>query len=166
MRHNPASLSFFLSVFVDDAYATPLSIQQVHPSRQLDEEALERLIRHVIEAEHGDLVHLSVVLTDHETVRSLNVSYLDHDYDTDVLSFSLRDAPDNDDQIVEGEIYIDLDTAAERHEEFDASFAEEAHRYVVHGLLHLLGYDDQTSAGQETMRALEDQYLEAAPPAS
>ena len=148
---------------MDDAYTTSLSIQQVHPSRRLDEEVLDALIRHVVEAEEGQLVHLSVVLTDHEAVRSLNVSYLDHDYDTDVLSFSLRDGPNDDDDIVEGEIYVDLDTAAERHEEFDASFVEEAHRYVIHGLLHLLGYDDQTPSGQETMRALEDEYLDAAP---
>ena len=147
---------------MDDAYPTPLSIQQVHPSRRLDEESLDALIRHVLAAEDGELVHLSVVLTDHETVRSLNVSYLDHDYDTDVLSFSLRDAPDEDDGVVEGEVYVDLDTAAERHEEFDTSFETEARRYVVHGLLHLLGYDDQTASGQETMRALETQYLNAA----
>ena len=151
---------------MDDAYATSLTIQQVHPSHQLDEEFLDALIRHVIAAEHGRLVHLSVVLTDHDTVRSLNASYLEHDYDTDVLSFSLRDAPNEDEDLVEGEIYVDLDTADERHEEFDATFAEEAHRYVIHGLLHLLGYDDQTAAGQEKMRALEDQYLDASPLAS
>lgn len=151
---------------MDDAYATPLSIQQVHPSRRLDEESLDALIRHVIETEGGRLVHLSVVLTDHEAVRSLNVSYLDHDYDTDVLSFSLRDGPHDEEGLVEGEVYVDLDTAAERHEEFDASFSEEAHRYVIHGLLHLLGYDDQTPSGQKKMRALEDKYLDAAPLAS
>lgn len=150
---------------MDNAYESSLTIQQVHPSRQVDEEALDRLIRHVVDAEGGRLVHLSVVCTDHETVRSLNVSYLDHDYDTDVLSFSLGDAPERDDGAVEGEIYVDLDTAAERHEEFDATFEEEARRYVVHGLLHLLGYDDQTPSGQETMRALENQYLNAPPPA-
>lgn len=149
---------------MDDAYATPLSIQQVHPSRTLQREPLERLVRHVIDAEDGHLVHLSVVLTDHETVRSLNVSYLDHDYDTDVLSFSLRDDPHEETTVVEGEIYVDLDTAAERHEDFDATFEDEARRYVVHGLLHLLGYDDQTTSGQETMRALENRYLDAKSP--
>ncbi|MFO8100423.1 MAG: rRNA maturation RNase YbeY [Salinibacter sp.] len=151
---------------MDDAYATPLSIQQVHPSLELQQEALEQLIHHVIDAEDGQLVHLSVVLTGHETVRSLNASYLDHDYDTDVLSFSLRHEPKDEENIVEGEIYIDLDTAAERHADFNATFEAEARRYVVHGLLHLLGYDDQSPSGQDTMRALEDQYLDAMPPVS
>lgn len=111
-------------------------------------------------------MHLSVVLTNHDTVRRLNRSYLDHDYNTDVLSFSLRDGPaptglTTDDNAVEGEVYVDLDTAAERHEDFDTSFDREAYRYVIHGMLHLVGYDDATESAQETMRKKEDQYLDA-----
>lgn len=117
------------------------------------------LIRHVVEAEGGTLVHLSVVLAGHDTVRALNESYLGHDYNTDVLSFSLRD--DDAGNVVEGEVYVDLDTAAERHDEFNTSFEQEARRYVVHGLLHLLGYDDQTKAERDAMRTREDAYLSA-----
>lgn len=147
-------------------YPEPLSIEQDHPSRQLDAKTLRRLIRHVVSAEGASLVHLSLVLTDHETVRHLNQSYLDHDYDTDVLSFSLREGPapsaaSEGDNGVEGEVYVDLDTAAERHDEFDTSFEHEAYRYVVHGLLHLIGYDDAQPSGQATMREKETQYLEA-----
>ncbi len=138
-------------------YPEAISLEQDHPSLALDEEVLNRLIRQVVEAEGASLLHVSVVLSDHDTVRRLNQSYLDHDYDTDVLSFSLRET--DDDAKVEGEIYVDLDTAAERHEEFDTSFEREAYRYVVHGLLHLLGYDDATEEGQNTMRAKEDKYL-------
>lgn len=147
-------------------YPEPLSIEQDHPSRQLNAETLRRLIHHVVAAEGASLVHLSLVLTDHETVRHLNRSYLEHDYDTDVLSFSLREGPtpstpSEDDDGVEGEVYVDLDTAAERHDEFDTSFEHEAYRYVVHGLLHLIGYDDAQPSGQATMREKETQYLEA-----
>lgn len=145
-----------------EAYPAPLSIEQDHPSRTLDDEVLERIVRHVLQAEEATLVHLSIVLSDHETVRRLNRSYLDHDYNTDVLSFSLREAPSSDtERAVEGEVYVDLDTAAERHEEFETSFEREAHRYVIHGVLHLLGYDDATEDGRQTMRAKEDEYLDA-----
>jgi rRNA maturation RNase YbeY len=159
------SLLRFLDV-VSEVYPKSLSIEQDHPSRQLDDAALRQIIRHVLAAEGATLVHLSVVLTGHETVRRLNQSYLDHDYDTDVLSFSLREAPAPDPSEaegggVEGEVYVDLDTAAERHEEFNTSFEREAYRYVIHGLLHLLGYDDATDAGQDTMREKENQYLNA-----
>ena len=142
-----------------DPYPEPLSIEHDHPSLSLDEKTVERLIQHVMEEEGASPVHVSVVLSDHDTVRRLNVAYLDHDYNTDVLSFSMRD--DDASDAVEGEVYVDLDTAQERHEEFETSFEREAYRYVVHGVLHLMDYDDATEEGQETMRALEDQYLDA-----
>jgi rRNA maturation RNase YbeY len=151
---------------VDDLYPDALSIEHDHPSRSLDEEPLDRLVRHVVAAEDGTLVHVSVVLSDHDTVRRLNQEYLGHDYNTDVLSFSMRaDSDEDGEKTVEGEVYVDLDTAAERHDEFDTSFEREAHRYVVHGVLHLLGYDDATADGQAAMRALEDQYLDEVLPA-
>ena len=58
-------------------------------------------------------------------------------------------------------MYVDLDTAEERHDDFDTTFEREAYRYVVHGVLHLVGNDDATEEGQEAMRTREDEYLEA-----
>jgi len=147
-------------------YPESLSIEQDHPSRRLDDTVLRRVVRHVLDAEGAALLHLSVVLSDHDTVRRLNRSYLDHDYNTDVLSFSLREGagparPDTEGPVVEGEVYVDLDTAAERHADFDTSFDREACRYVIHGVLHLIGYDDATAAAQERMREKEDRYLGA-----
>jgi len=144
---------------VDPAYPDPLSIEHDHSTLSLDEATIERLVHHVVEAEGGTLVHVSVVLSDHDTVRRLNESYLDHDYNTDVLSFSLR-ADEDEAPTVEGEVYVDLDTADERHDEFDTTFEREAYRYVVHGVLHLLGHDDATEDGRQTMRTREDQYLD------
>jgi len=150
---------------VPAAYPESLSIEQPHSSRCLDEGGLRTAIRHVLAEEGATLVHLSVVLAGHDTVRRLNQSYLDHDYNTDVLSFSLRSqetsSPNPDKTTVEGEVYVDLDTAAERHADFDTSFKREAYRYVIHGVLHLVGYDDATETGRETMRRLENQYLNA-----
>ena len=145
---------------MDSVYPEAISIEHDHPSLDLDDHILDRLIHHVVETEEASLVHVSVVLTDHETARRLNQDYLDHDYNTDVLSFSLR-KEEGDIEAVEGEVYVDLDTAAERHEEFDTSFEREAYRYVVHGMLHLLGYDDASEAGQDAMRTQEDTVLNA-----
>lgn len=154
-------LSFRAFPLVNHAYPEALSIEHDHSSCSLPEDTLERLVRHVVDTEGASLVHVSVVLSDHETVRHLNRTYLDHDYNTDVLSFSLRGDDDTESMAVEGEVYVDLDTAAERHEEFATSFEREAYRYVVHGVLHLLGYDDATEAGQQAMRKREDRYLDA-----
>lgn len=147
---------------MQEAYPETLSVEHDHPSRSVDEAALKHLIRHVLSEEEASLVHLTVVLSDHDTVRHLNRTYLDHDYNTDVLSFSLREEEDEEPPVVEGEVYVDLDTAAERHEEFETSFEREVHRYVVHGLLHLIGYEDATASAQQTMREREDGYLDAA----
>lgn len=136
----------------------PLIIEQVHPSRRLSEVPLQRLVRHIVTEEGGQLRRLTLVLAGHETVLRLNRTHLGHDYVTDVLSFPLGEATAG---TVEGEIYVDLDTAAERHPEFGASFEEEACRYVIHGVLHLLGYDDATAEDRATMQELEDRYLQA-----
>lgn len=135
-----------------------LEIVQAHPSRRLPNALLRRLVQAVLAGEKARLRYLSLVLTDHATVRELNRTYLGHDYDTDVLSFPLSEEPG----VVEGEIYVDLDTAAKRHAEFGATFTQEACRYVVHGLLHLLGYDDATPEARAHMHRLEDRYLQAA----
>ncbi len=135
-----------------------LLIEHMHPSLQVDEAALRRLILRVLAGEAYTLAYLGVVLADHATVLDLNRTYLDHDYHTDVLSFSL-DEEAAEDAVVDGEVYVDLDTAAERHAEFGTSFEEEVQRYVVHGLLHLLGYDDATPAEKQAMHDREDHYL-------
>jgi probable rRNA maturation factor len=99
---------------------------------------------------------IGVVLTDHQTVLELNKSWLQHDYITDVLSFLLEDNP----KALEGEVYVDIETARERHVEFSTSPALEIERYIVHGLLHLAGYDDSTDEERDVMRVLENQYLQ------
>ncbi|RMF64358.1 MAG: rRNA maturation RNase YbeY, partial [Bacteroidetes bacterium] len=117
---------------------------------------LDRLVRRVLDGEGIAWHYVGVILTDHATVLDLNRAYLHHDYLTDVLSFNLSGP---DDALLTGEVYVDLDTAAERHAEFGVTFEEEVFRYVVHGLLHLAGYEDATPAEKAAMHALEDRYL-------
>jgi rRNA maturation RNase YbeY len=100
---------------------------------------------------------ITVVLGPHTLIRSLNVQYLDHDYNTDVLAFNLSE----DGGPLEGEVYVDVETARERHAEFNTSVRAEVARYAVHGVLHLLGHSDKTDTGQAEMRRLEDQYVSA-----
>ena len=133
-------------------------IEVEHPSRSLDEAALDALVRRTAEAEGFAIRYLGVILTDHATVHRLNRDFLGHDYETDVVSFPL-DEDAVAERVVDGEVYVDLDTAAERAPEFGTTFEDETRRYVVHGLLHLVGHDDATDAQRAAMRALEDRYL-------
>ena len=136
----------------------PLVIEQIHPKLSIDVDALTALIERTVAGEDGKLAALSVVLGDHKLIRELNVKWLEHDYNTDVLAFPLGEHGTG--KVVDGEIYVDLDTANERAPEFNVTFEAEARRYVCHGLLHLLGYVDDTPAGKQKMQALEDKYLQ------
>jgi len=113
------------------------------------------LIERVMDGESSAWSLIGVILTDHERVLDLNRQWLRHDHHTDVLSFLIEERDDG----LEGEIYVDVETARERCGEFDASPTEEIERYIVHGLLHLTGHDDADAAGRARMRALEDVYL-------
>ncbi|MEM6784847.1 MAG: rRNA maturation RNase YbeY [Bacteroidota bacterium] len=133
-------------------------ITGAHSSRALDGDTVIATVKRVLDGEGFTARDVSVVLADHATVLDLNRAWLDHDYTTDVLSFNL-----DEDALaeggVEGEVYVDLDTAAERAPEFGTTFEAEALRYVIHGVLHLVGYDDATPELSAAMRALEDRYL-------
>lgn len=129
-----------------------------HPTRRLDLARLRRSLARAADEEGFRIRFLGVVLTDRTLVQTLHRDYLHLDEPTDVLSFPL-DEDGVAQRVVDGEVYVDLDTAAERAPEFGADFETEAIRYALHGLLHLMGYDDATDAERAAMRAREDLYL-------
>ena len=122
-------------------------------------EGIEQLIRDTVAREGHIIADLSVVLTDHSTVTHLNELHLNRTYVTDVLAFDLVGDEETGTPPLEGEIYVDLDTALERAPEFGASYEAEVRRYVLHGLLHLMGYRDDNPEGKKEMRRLENLYL-------
>lgn len=138
-----------------------LEIHAAHPTRQLDRTRVKAAIDAVCRGEGVQIASLSVVLADRETVWTVNRDWLQHDVPTDVVSFVLDEAAQAR-GLIDGEIYVDLDMAAERADEFDATPEHEALRYLIHGLLHLIGHDDATDAERAAMRQLEDRYLELA----
>jgi len=130
-----------------------------HARLSPDVARLKSLIAHAVEDQGFRIRYLGLILTDREAVHALNRDYLDHNFPTDVVSFPLdEEALPN--RIIDGEVYVDLDTAAERAPEFGASFDEEAARYAIHGVLHLMGYDDAEDEARAAMRRLEDLYLD------
>ncbi len=138
-----------------------LEIHLAHASRQLDERRVRAVVEAVCAGEAVEVASLGIVLADHRQVHDLNREWLGHDYETDVVSFVLDEGAQAR-GVIDGEVYVDLDTAAERAPEFGVTPEHEALRYVAHGVLHLAGHDDATDAQREAMRALEDRYLAAA----
>jgi rRNA maturation RNase YbeY len=85
----------------------------------------------------------------------MNREFLKHDYVTDVIAFPL-----GEDGGVEGEIYINLDAARKQAREYGVTYTQESRRLLIHGALHLLGYDDTTIRRKKKMSEREDMYLE------
>jgi probable rRNA maturation factor len=141
-----------------DASGTGLEIASEHPRLSLDLDVLADRVARAVRGEGFSIEYLGVILTGRDEVHELNRKFLGHDYPTDVVSFPLSEEAAAS-QIIDGEVYVDLDTAAERAPEFDTDFETEATRYVIHGVLHLMGYDDTTPAGRAQMSSVEGRYL-------
>jgi probable rRNA maturation factor len=124
-------------------------------SLTLDVPFLERLLRSLFRAEGISRGEVSVSIVRDDEIHQLNRSYLSHDYPTDVLSFVL----DRDGAELNGEIVVSSDTALARCREFGWSAHDELTLYVIHGALHLVGYDDKTAEDCRLMRERERHYL-------
>lgn len=135
-----------------------IEVFQEHETLTLPETEVWAVAQRIATGENVTWREVGVILGDHVLVHDLNREWLGHDWETDVVSFPLDEEGRARGQI-EGEVYVDLDTAREVAPEVGASFEGEALRYVAHGLLHLVGYDDATDEERAVMRALEDRYL-------
>jgi probable rRNA maturation factor len=131
-----------------------IDVNLQHTPFAIDAEAIRATAQAVLRGEAVDAGEISIAVVDDPTIHDLNRRYLDHDYPTDVLSFSL-----GDNASIEGEVIVSADTAAQKAVEFEIPAIDELLLYVVHGVLHLVGYDDRTDEDCLEMRARERQYL-------
>ncbi len=99
---------------------------------------------------------VSIVFLPDEEMLPLNRHYLNHDYPTDVIAFNLEESPD---EALDGEIYIGFEQARRQAKELGIPFKLELRRLVVHGMLHLLGWEDDTPAKKQKMSEREDVFL-------
>lgn len=112
-------------------------------------------VRRVLRSAGIKRAEVSVVFVDSKYSRHLNRLYLNHDFVTDVISFPLDRG-----RTLEGEVYVNLDRARSQATEFGVSAANEIARLVIHGVLHLVGYDDTGSRKAKRMRAEEEHQMQ------
>ncbi len=136
-------------------------------ANEVDPEWIGRIAGRALEGESAPAAELGVLVTGDETVRRLNRDYAGEDEPTDVLSFSLQEgeefaAPDSVLRL--GEVIISYPTAQRQAQEAGRPVRDELAHLLVHGILHLLGYDHAQPEEERRMRARERELLEQAHP--
>ena len=89
-----------------------------------------------------------------ERILQTNQDFLDHDYYTDIITFD-----ESEDDRIAGDMLISLDTVRSNAEQIGTDYAEELHRVIIHGVLHLCGLNDKTDEDEERMRQAEESAL-------
>lgn len=116
----------------------------------IDEARLSALARHVLDSEKvDDEAELSILVIDGEHMRKLNARFADNDYATDVLAFPMLEG--DEDSTMVGDVVLCPDVAKTNAEKLNHSLDRELEVLVVHGTLHLLGYDHKVASEKERM---------------
>ena len=132
-----------------------ISLANEQERHAVDESRLVEAARAILRDSAFTSATVSIAVVDDATIHDFNRRYLKHDWPTDVLSFVLEDG----DSHLEGEVIVSADTAAISAAEAGWPAAAEQLLYVVHGMLHLVGYRENTPDDLRKMRDAEARYL-------
>lgn len=97
---------------------------------------------------------VNIIFCSDNYILDVNMRYLQHDYFTDIITFDYCEK-----DLLSGDLFISIDSVRENARSYGTEFTEELDRVMVHGLLHLIGYDDHTEEDIAVMRQKEDYYL-------
>ena len=113
-----------------------------------------RWLKFVAESELKKLGDISIIFCSDNYILDVNIKYLQHDYFTDIITFDYCEA-----DRLNGDLFISIDSVRENASFYGTEFEDELNRVIVHGVLHLIGYDDHTEDDIKVMRAKENYYL-------
>ena len=119
-----------------------------------DRNKLKRFIKSIFKSEGKKLASLTYVFSTDKYILALNKKYLNHNYQTDILTF-----PTNTTDSIQAEIYISIERVKENSKLYNCTFKEELLRVIFHGALHLCGYEDKGQIHLGLMRQRENHYL-------
>ncbi len=118
-----------------------------------NETPIREWLRKVAQTEDVPLLELTYIFTSDEYLRQVNVAFLQHDYYTDVITFPYTPGA------IHGDVFISIERVRDNAQQYGIPFEHELYRVMVHGLLHLAGYRDETEAQEAEMRKKEDEHL-------
>lgn len=109
----------------------------------------------VVKMHSRNLGEINFIFSDDNYILKINQDFLSHDYFTDIITFNY-----NESTRLSGDIFISIDTVKRNAEKFSVNFENELLRVMIHGILHLIGFDDKSKSDSEVMRKEEDNCLE------
>ncbi|MBK8550156.1 MAG: rRNA maturation RNase YbeY [Ignavibacteria bacterium] len=122
---------------------------------QEEKKQFKELFYSISKTEKKKISSINIILCNDEFIRSYNKEYLNHDYETDIITFH----DSNDEEKIEGELLISTDTVKSNSKKYKVSFENELSRVLIHGVLHLCGYNDVTKNEKALMKKKENFYL-------
>lgn len=111
-------------------------------------------LKFVAHSEARRLGDISIIFCSDQYILDVNRKYLNHDYFTDIITFDYCEG-----DLLSGDLFISIDSVRENAAFYGTAFENELNRVIVHGVLHLIGYDDHTEEEIAQMRSKEDFYL-------
>ncbi|MBU8891168.1 MAG: rRNA maturation RNase YbeY [Bacteroidales bacterium] len=112
-------------------------------------------IHNTIQEEELNSGDVNIILTSDKYLLQINKQYLNHDYYTDIITFNYCET-----NLINGDVFISLETVKNNSERFDVNFKVELSRVIIHGILHLIGFNDQNEDEKQIMREKENYYLD------
>ncbi len=117
---------------------------------------IARWVKTITQQEGRNISILNYIFCTDEYLHQINLQYLAHDTLTDIITFDQTENAEN----IEGDIFISIERVKENANHYKIPLEEELHRVMIHGLWHLLGYNDHTPEEKGQMRSLENQALQ------
>lgn len=111
-------------------------------------------LRLVASSEIRKVGDINIIFCSDNYILDVNMKYLQHDYFTDIITFDYCEG-----EVLSGDLFISIDSVRENAGFYKTGFQDELNRVIVHGILHLIGYDDHSEEEIKVMRSKEDYYL-------
>ena len=121
----------------------------------IDENWVRSVCEYILMDSNQDEASITFIFSNDDKLRKLKKEYFGEDVFTDTISFNLEEESDP----IEGEVYISLERVSENAHTFQQDFITEYKRVIIHGCLHLLGYNDELPEDKTKMTELEETYL-------
>ncbi len=130
-----------------------LQVYSQHSS--ISKRAVHTLISSLKKEFNLSISFLSISFISSSELHDINREYLNHDYETDIITFDYSKKP----QDIDGEILISFEDARRNAKKFNVTYGKELNRLVIHGMLHLLNFDDNNKENKKIMKRMENKLI-------